>query len=91
MNNFRAGLTVDKLAAATDLLTNAQKHTWAGELEEALDVLLQASVDVELALRATVREMREHEWTWQQIADQLGVSRQAVQQRFGAGPPGSRS
>ena len=31
-----------------------------------------------------VRNAREHGWSWQQIADALGVSRQAVHKKHGA-------
>jgi predicted DNA-binding protein (UPF0251 family) len=31
-----------------------------------------------------VQNAREHGWSWQQIADQLGVSRQAVHKKHGA-------
>lgn len=34
--------------------------------------------------RSLVAVMREEGQTWQQIADTLGVTRQAVQQRYGA-------
>jgi hypothetical protein len=58
-----------------------------------------ASDDPEVGLRAVaslralletveelqVRRARELGWSWQQIAGLLGVSKQAVHQRFGAG------
>jgi phage-related minor tail protein len=91
MDTFKTGLTVDNLDAASTLIGSARSNVWRGNLEAVLDELLQASGEIERALRNTVREMREAEWTWQQIGDQLGVSRQAVQERFGAGPSGSRS
>lgn len=40
--------------------------------------------DVDNVLAATVREMRaRHGWSWQQVGDALGITRQAAQQRFG--------
>ncbi|MEV0644243.1 helix-turn-helix domain-containing protein [Phytomonospora sp. NPDC050363] len=32
---------------------------------------------------AQVRNAREHGWAWQQIADELGVSRQAAHKKHG--------
>ncbi len=64
---------------------------------EPADVMAQtASDDPEVGLRAVaslralleaveelqVRRARELGWSWQQIADLLGVSKQAVHQRF---------
>jgi DNA-directed RNA polymerase specialized sigma24 family protein len=91
MNPYGLGVTVDKLEATRDLLTSAVRDTWNGDLDDALDAVAHASTSIESAMRSIVREMRANEWTWQQIGDQLGVSRQAVQERFGAGPSGSRS
>jgi DNA-directed RNA polymerase specialized sigma24 family protein len=44
---------------------------------------LPAAIDVEL--RATVRELREHGLTWAEIGALVGVTRQTVQARFGKG------
>lgn len=91
MAKFETGITDDILDAAATFIQDARDHAWSGQLDRTLDELLQASRGIEDALRRTVREMREHDWTWQQIGDELGVSRQAAQERFGAGPSGSRS
>jgi DNA-directed RNA polymerase specialized sigma24 family protein len=65
---------------------------------EPADVMAQtANDDPEVGLRAVaslralleaveelqVRRARELGWSWQQIAEPLGVSKQAVHQRFG--------
>ena len=67
---------------------------------ESRDVVTETgSADPEVGLRAVaslralletvedlqVRRARELGWSWQQIAALLGVSKQAVHQKFGAG------
>lgn len=66
-------------------------------VEPARIVAQTASEDPEIGLRGVaslralleaveelqVRRARELGWSWQQIADVLGVSKQAVHQRFG--------
>jgi len=69
-------------------------------MEEATQVVTQtASDDPEIGLRGVaslralleaveelqVRRARELGWSWQQIADLLGVSKQAVHQKYGKG------
>jgi transcriptional regulator len=62
-----------------------------------------ASRDPEVGLRAVaslralletleelqVRNAREQGWSWQRIADELGVSRQAVHKKHGGRPAGA--
>jgi Homeodomain-like domain len=45
----------------------------------SLRALLQAVEELQIA------NAREHGWSWQRIAEVLGVSRQAVHQKYGAG------
>ena len=69
-------------------------------MEEATDVVTQTgSDDPEIGLRGVaslralldaveelqVRRARELGWSWQQIAELLGVSKQAVHQKYGKG------
>jgi len=69
-------------------------------VEEASDVVTQtASDDPEIGLRGAaslralleavealqVRRARELGWSWQRIAELLGVSKQAVHQKYGKG------
>ena len=49
----------------------------------ALRVLLETLEDLQ------VHNAREQGWSWQQIADSLGVSRQAVHKKHGGRPPGA--
>lgn len=48
-------------------------------LETAVDVLVMADVLRERA----VYDLRGQGWTWQQVGDALGVTKQAAQQRYG--------
>jgi hypothetical protein len=69
-------------------------------VEETSDVVTQtASDDPEIGLRSVaslrvlletveelqVRRARELGWSWQQIAELLGVSKQAMHQKYGKG------
>jgi predicted transcriptional regulator len=69
-------------------------------VEDATEVVTQtASDDPEIGLRGVaslralleaveelqVRRARELGWSWQQIAELLGVSKQAVHQKYGKG------
>jgi len=49
----------------------------------SLRVLLETLEDLQ------VNNAREQGWSWQQIADSLGVSRQAVHKKHGGRPPGA--
>ena len=50
----------------------------------ALRSLLEAVEELQ------VRAARKHGWSWQEIASLLGVSKQAVHQKYGTGPRRSR-
>jgi hypothetical protein len=69
-------------------------------MDEPSEVMARtASADPEVGLRGVaslralleaveelqVRQAREHGWSWQQIAAPLGVSKQAVHQKYGKG------
>ena len=49
----------------------------------SLRVLLETLEDLQ------VNNAREQDWSWQQIADALGVSRQAVHKKHGGREPGA--
>lgn len=59
----------------------------AGDLRLRLEALAALRVAVEEALPGAVREARGRGWSWAEVAEPLGVSRQAAQQRYGGGPP----
>jgi hypothetical protein len=50
---------------------------------DQLVLLAAVAADVDALMVRTVAGVRESGFRWQSIADVLGVSRQAVQQRFG--------
>jgi len=53
-----------------------------GDVED-LRLLSSLSADVDTALRAAVTGLRANGFTWSQIADRLGVTKQSAQERFG--------
>jgi hypothetical protein len=50
---------------------------------DRLHLLQQMRSDLDSLERLTVKECRNCDWTWQEIGDALGTTRQAAQQRFG--------
>lgn len=48
-----------------------------------LRALSRLALDVDLALRVAVNGMREQGLSWQVIGDELGITRQSAQMRFG--------
>jgi DNA-directed RNA polymerase specialized sigma24 family protein len=86
-------------------LTIRQRQDTLTDVVEPSEVLAQtASADPEVGLRGVaslralleaveelqVRHARELGWSWRQIADLLGVSKQAVHQKYGKGEPRAR-
>jgi DNA-directed RNA polymerase specialized sigma24 family protein len=67
------------MAAPDDVVTKAASDDPAVGLRAvaSLRALLEAVEELQ------VRRARELGWSWQQIAELLGVSKQAVHQRFG--------
>ena len=73
-------------------------------VEPTAVVIETASEDPEIGLRAVaslralleaveqlqVSRARELDWSWRQIAERLGISKQAVHQKYGKGAPRSR-
>jgi hypothetical protein len=53
---------------------------------EALSDLIRLSHLVEATIRDAVINLRNFGYSWAEIADRLGVSRQAAQQRWGGEP-----
>ena len=86
------------MIACQPILTNGVRQRILTNIVEAREVVSQtASEDPELGLRGVaslralleaveelqVRRARELGWSWQQIAERLGVSKQAVHQKYG--------
>jgi hypothetical protein len=70
----------DEMFGAVDGLTRA-----AGDPDVAVGLRAVSALRrlVEVVERAQVARARQAGWSWQQIADQLGVSRQAVHKKYG--------
>ena len=64
-----------------DVLT----ETGSDDPEVGLRAVASLRALVETVEELQVRRARELGWSWQQIAALLGVSKQAVHQKFGAG------
>lgn len=75
-NRTPALQTLQSLTAAATIEGN-------GDYGDMLGALRLAELAVEHARRAVVRDARAAGQTWQTIADALGTSRQAAQQRYG--------
>ena len=93
------------MIARQPTLTNGVRQRILTNVVEAREVVSQtASEDPEVGLRGVaslralleaveelqVRRARELGWSWQQIAERLGVSKQAVHQKYGTGARRSR-
>ena len=93
------------MIARQPILTNGVGQRILTNVVEAREVVSQtASEDPEVGLRGVaslralleaveelqVRRARELGWSWQQIAERLGVSKQAVHQKYGTGARRSR-
>jgi hypothetical protein len=50
--------------------------------QDALNVLSHARAYLNDIERLIVRQMRDDGWTWQEIADEYGITRQAAHERF---------
>ena len=59
---------------------------------EALSSLAKLASDVDAASHLAVAGLREapYSYSWSEIGDRLGVSKQAAQMRFGSGVTGTR-
>jgi hypothetical protein len=71
-------------AFARRILRAYARRVAAGDVE-ALRTLAALSAEVDVVTREAVAGLRAmpHEYSWAEIADRLGVSRQAVQMRYG--------
>lgn len=73
----------DEFAAFTRRILAAYARRIASGDIEALPSLSQLSAEVDAAMREAVRGLRRFGYSWADIAARLGVSRQAVQMRYG--------
>jgi hypothetical protein len=57
---------------------------------EALPELIQLSASVDEAITDAVKGLRSYGYSWSEIADRIGLTRQAAQQRWGKAIPQQR-
>ena len=78
-----AAATRDQLELATLQVRAATYAQRDGHSSEAVRILEALTKTAELALQRAVAEMRADGHSWAAVAQVLGVTRQAAQQRFG--------
>ena len=73
----------DDYAAFTHRILRAYARRVATGDIEALTRMTSLADDIEAAIRSAVTGLRDHGYSWAEIGSRLGVTRQAVQQRWG--------
>ena len=73
----------DQYAAFTRRIVAAHGRRVADGDVDGLAQLVALGHEIEQATRAAVTGLRERGYSWTEIADHLGVTRQAAQQRWG--------
>lgn len=76
----------DEYAAFTRRIVKAYGRRVATGDIEALTAMVTLADDVETAIRNAVIGLRNHGYSWTEIANRLGVTRQAARQRWNEGP-----
>jgi hypothetical protein len=74
----------DDYAAFTQRVIAAHGRRIAHGDIEGLATLAELSADIDHALHTAITGLREAGFSWGDIGERLGVSRQAAQQRFGS-------
>lgn len=76
--------TGDQLATLSNVTTSLveRKANGSADLLDAIGGIRLIELAADQARRALVAEARATGYTWQEIGDTLGVSRQAAQERF---------
>jgi hypothetical protein len=73
----------DEYAAfARRILRSYARRIAIGDID-ALTQMTGLADDIETAIRAAVIGLRDHGYSWAEIGNRLGVTRQAAQQRWG--------
>ena len=67
------------------ILRAAGRRIAAGDVE-ALPALAGLVVELDIAIADAVTGLRDHGYSWAEIATRLGVTRQAAHQRWATGP-----
>jgi hypothetical protein len=82
-NPARPVVDNDEYAAFTRRILHAYARRVATGDIEALTHMTGLADDVEAAIRAAVIALRDFGYSWAEIGNRLGVTRQAAQQRWG--------
>ena len=82
-NRRRDVVENDEYAAFTRRVLRAYARRVAGGDIEALTAMVTLADHLETAIRIAVIGLREHGYSWTDIAARLGITRQAAHQRWG--------
>lgn len=80
---YRPQVENDDYAAFTRRIVAAQGRRIARGDIEGIAALAQLADDVDIALATAVAGLRTAGYSWAEIADRLGITRQAAHQRWG--------
>ena len=86
-NRRRDVVENDAYAAFTRRIVRAYARRVATGDIEALADMTSLAADIEAAIRVAVIGLRNFGYSWADIANRLGVTRQAAQQRWGGDRP----
>ena len=81
--NYLTTSDLMQMSATTIIQTAIGWGCGKTEAQDAVQALKVARWQLETAERALVKECRRDGWTWEQLGQWLGVTRQAAQQKFG--------
>jgi hypothetical protein len=85
-NRARPVVENDAYAAfAHRILTAYARRVATGDID-ALTLMTALSADIDTAIHAAVTGLRQRGYSWTEIGNRLGITRQAAQQRWGAHP-----
>jgi len=73
---------LSKLDQVAELVDDARTQLRMRSLDEALHACLLAQVTLESATDSTVKAMRWAGYTWAEVGDRLGVTRQSAHERY---------
>ncbi|HZN72690.1 MAG TPA: hypothetical protein VFC00_13560 [Micromonosporaceae bacterium] len=86
-NRRTDAVETQEYAAFARRVLRAYSRRVAGGDVEALRDLIALADDIETAIRTAVIGLREHNYSWAEIAARLGVTKQAAHQRWGGDTP----
>ncbi len=74
--------TTRVLDAAIEQLGQIRRLEWVGDPGATLHLLVSLTAEAERRLPTAVADARDHDYSWAQIADLLGVTRASAWQRY---------